>query len=208
MTFTRMFKGCIGVIALALGGCAGVPQITSEVSSFAQWPAQRAPGHYVFERLPSQDAKPDRQDALEAACAPALRAAGFAPADKPDLADVTVQLNAMVRPVGRVDADPFWPEFGAYGYRAYGRQGRWGPYGHGVWPDMRMDLPMMRMQLDVLIRDRKGNQVLYETHALYERLGSADARLFAPMCTAALDGFPSPAAGARDVTVTLTPDQP
>jgi hypothetical protein len=40
-------------LALTLAGCASMNQLTSEVSSFSQWPAARKPGSYAFERLPS-----------------------------------------------------------------------------------------------------------------------------------------------------------
>ncbi len=198
--------------ALALAACGGVPQITSEVSSFPQWPVQRAPGRYVFDRLPSQDAKPERQATLEAACLPALTEAGFTPAAQPDQADVSVQLSSTVRADNRVRYDPFWSPLGPWGpYGPYGldaRHGHPGVWGRGPWPGFGTDLPYVRIQLDVLIRDRKGNQVLYETHAVHERVGGADVRLLAPLCSAALEGFPAPALGPRAVTVTIPPDNP
>lgn len=211
LTPCRLF--CVSAVVLMLAGCAGVPQLTSEVRSFPQWPAQRAPGRYVFERLPSQEAKPERQAALEAACAPALAAAGFTPTALPEQADVSVQLTAAVSVNTRMRRDPFWPSFGPYGpYGAYGPYGRfshvgpWGPWGPFGPPGA--DLPRVRAQLDVLVRDLKGKQVLYETHAVHERVGGFDARLLAPLCVAALDGFPVPAAGPREVTVTISPDNP
>jgi hypothetical protein len=210
LTARRLF--CVCTAVLMLGGCAGVPQLTSEVSSFPQWPAQRAPGRYVFERLPSQDAKPQQQAALESACAPALAAAGFAPAALPEQADVSVQLTAAVSVDTRMRYDPFWPPFGPYGAGPYGRlshAGPWGPWGPwGPFGPPGADLPRVRAQLDVLVRDLKGKQVLYETHAVHERVGGFDARLLAPLCAAALDGFPVPAAGPREVTVTISPDNP
>ena len=51
--------------ALLLGGCAGISTVSSNVSSFGEWPADRKPGTYAFERLPSQQARAAESDVLE-----------------------------------------------------------------------------------------------------------------------------------------------
>jgi hypothetical protein len=40
----------------ALSGCASLNTVVSDVSSYGQWPTQRKPNTYRFERLPSQQA--------------------------------------------------------------------------------------------------------------------------------------------------------
>ncbi len=55
-------------------GCASLNSVTSEVSSFGEWPAGRAPGTYAFERLPSQQARQAETELLENAARPALEA--------------------------------------------------------------------------------------------------------------------------------------
>src|SRR5690349_12718573 len=67
--------------AAMLGGCAGMQEVSSKVSSFGAWPEGRQPGTYVFERLPSQQNRAREQAVLEAAAEPALAAAGFRKAD-------------------------------------------------------------------------------------------------------------------------------
>ena len=66
-----------GVLALILTGCAAVNSVESEVSTYSQWPTERKPGTYAFERLPSQQANAQRQDQLEALAKRALDGAGF-----------------------------------------------------------------------------------------------------------------------------------
>ena len=57
-----MFKPISWMLAaLVLSGCAGLNNVTSEVSSYGQWPADRKPASYAFERLPSQQARPEQQ---------------------------------------------------------------------------------------------------------------------------------------------------
>lgn len=193
------------LVCAGLSGCASGPQaVSSEVRSFTSWPAQRAPGSYVFERLPSQDVQAERQASVEAACAPALAAAGFAPASPAAPAKVSVQVTAGLRVDPGWRGDPFWSPWGP-AYR-YGPQGRWGPRGPFWWPSPMTDLPRVRLQLDLVVRDRAGGQVLYETRAVHERVGALDPRLLAPVCAAALADFPAPATGMREVTVTLPAD--
>ena len=94
--------------ALGLAGCAGSPNVVSQVSSYGSWPQGRAPGAYVFERLPSQQAQAGLQDRLEAAAEPALQAAGFRKVARPDLAEVSVQLSAQNREDPSMRYDPYW----------------------------------------------------------------------------------------------------
>ena len=84
------------VLAGLLAGCASLNTVTSEVATYGDWPAGRAAGRYAFERLPSQQAQPQRQAELEAAAARALELAGFSAAGDASQADVIVQLGARI----------------------------------------------------------------------------------------------------------------
>lgn len=191
--------------AAVLTGCAALTSVSSEVSSYGTWPAGRAPGTYAFERLPSQQVDAPLQSQIEAAAAPALDKAGFKPAASADVADVMVQVAAQSRLVAspwRDRWDPFWP-YGRVGFGGfYGRGGRMGV---GLGVGMSLEPPMSDLQVDVLIRDRRGNQVLYETHALRRQNVGWDERLMAPMFEAALKDFPLPAISPRVVTIPLPP---
>jgi hypothetical protein len=192
--------------AVLLAGCAALNTVTSEVATYGDWPTDRKPGRYAFERLPSQQARAERQAALEAAAARALEQAGFTPAENPAQADVVVQLGARVT---RSDVapwdDPLWWRWGAGYWRAPGWHGV-RPYGPAYW-SMRADWSTRyERSVAVLLRDRTSGTPLYEAHAQTEGFSGGDAALFGAMFEAAMKDFP--AAGAvnpRRVTVSLAP---
>src|SRR5690242_9358720 len=106
--------------ALLLTGCAALRSVSSDVSSFGEWPAERRPGTYAFERLPSQQAQPQESDALEASAAQALAKAGFRPAAPGQQPDVLVQVGASdARVVVSPWDDPLWWR-GGFGFHRYG----------------------------------------------------------------------------------------
>lgn len=182
-------------VAAALAGCASLGSVDSDVSSFSRWPAGRAPATYAFERLPSQQARPQQAQVLEDAARLAIESAGFAPAAEGSTADVTVQLGARIVETDRSPFDdPFW--YGAYGslHRpfGYGRFGRpfWGPGWRGGWGPGR-DLPYYEREVALLIRDRRSGQPLYEARAQSEGNATGVAGVLPAMFTAALRDFPN-----------------
>ncbi|HET8869939.1 MAG TPA: DUF4136 domain-containing protein [Aquabacterium sp.] len=186
---------------LALSGCASINSVTSQVTSYGSWPVGRPPGRFVFERLPSQSTQPAVQDKLEAAALPQLESLGFKQVPDSAQADVSVQVGADVHiDPRRRTYDPFWGPWGP------GWGGWWGTGGSGISMSMSMEPAYVEMRVDVLIRDRHTNQVLYETHAQHDRLGSADDRLYPYLFEAALKDFPQPAISTRSVTVTIPSD--
>jgi hypothetical protein len=192
------------MLTLSLGflsGCASLNSFSSQVSSHGSWPADRQPGAYVFERLPSQTATPElttQQTQLEDAARPALAAAGFTEAADPSLAKVVVQLASQVQVEARPPLDNFWYPYGRWGWGGF-----WGPGRGGIALGVNLEPPYVQMQVSVLMRDRSTHQVLYETRARHDRLGSVDARLYPLLFEAALKDFPLVAVSPR--TVTLTP---
>lgn len=188
-----------------LAGCAGVSAITSQVSSYGQWPAGRQPGLYTFERLPSQQSRVEWQDKLEAAAQPALAAAGFELAKEAGQADLTVQVASQVQTDPRPRYDPFWGPYGPWGRGGVG--GWWGGRGRGgLSMSFAVEPPHVQTQVDVLIRDRRNNQVLYETHAKLDHVGAADDRLLPYLFEAALKDFPHQAVSPRAVTIEIPPE--
>lgn len=187
--------------ALALSGCAAFNQLNSEVSSYGQWPADRKPSSYVFERLPSQQARPERQQALEDAARRAVEAAGFTPAADDKAADVSIQLGMRVSASERSPYDdPFWWRGGVY-YSQHSRLGRgfWGP-GLG----MQFSTPSYEREVALLIRDRKTGQALYETRASNDGASSAVNSLLPAMFEAAMKDFPTGGINPRNVSVQIT----
>lgn len=195
----------LAVGALALSGCAALHSVTSEVSSYGNWPAERKPAAttYAFERLPSQQVDGPLQTDIEAAAAPALANAGFTLAASPDVADVMVQVAMQSRIYQRPWRDR-WGPYGPYGRVGFGSwYGSGSRFGFGL--GMTLEPPLSEMQVDLLIRDKKTTKVLYETHAVRQQNGGWDERLMAPMFAAALKDFPLPAISPRIVSVPLNP---
>lgn len=193
--------GAFGV-SILLAGCAALNTVTSEVSSFSEWPADRKPGSYAFERLPSQKANAQRSAELETAAAKALEKAGFTAAADPARADVIVQVGARI---SRTEVspwdDPLWWRWGGGYWRSPAwRSARWPYYAswHSDW------YARYERTVAVLLRDRASGTPLYEAHAVTEGATSGDAALLGAMFEAALTGFP--ASGAQNPrTVRVTP---
>ncbi|MCB1982973.1 MAG: DUF4136 domain-containing protein, partial [Rhodoferax sp.] len=77
--------------ATLLAGCAALNTMPAEISTWGDWPADRKPGRYAFDRLPSQAAQPEAAARLEDAARAALEAAGCRAAAAGDKPDVLVQ---------------------------------------------------------------------------------------------------------------------
>ena len=190
----------MAILAMAalLAGCAGMATLSSEVSTFGEWPAARKPGTYAFERLPSQQANAERQAPLEEAARPALAAAGFAPVAAGSEPDVLVQLGVRTTRLEPSPwADPLWWRGGVGSWR----YGPWiGPRWH---PFLYDDLRRVDREAALLIRDRASGKPLYEARA--SSSGSATATLggLRAIFEAALKDFPATGINPRDVRVPL-----
>lgn len=189
--------------ALVLGGCAALNTVTSDVTTYSEWPAARKPGRYAFERLPSQKANAPRSAELEAAAAKALETAGFTPAPDAAQADVIVQVGARV---SRTEVspwdDPLWWRWGTGYWRApYWRGGSRSYYYAGMRSDW---YGRYERNVAVLVRDRASGAPLFEGHAQTEGGSAGDAALLGAMFAAALKDFPaSGATNPRSVSVQL-----
>lgn len=194
------------LVTTLLAGCSTVPTLDVTVASQGQWPADRKPGTYAFERLPSQQANPLSQELAEAAARPAIERLGFraVPAEQ---AEVLVQVGTRIIETWR--PDPFggwngafwvgrpWPYWGS----------AWGPWGPGWgpgWGGGSGAIQEYLVETGVMFRAAAGSAPLYETRArLSSRSGNS--RYFAPLFDASLRDFPGPALSPRSVTVTPVP---
>ena len=196
MTIDQTLRIATATVAagLALGGCASTRQVESAVSSYSQWPTARTAATYAFERLPSQQSRPERQQALEDAARPAIEAAGFRPAASPANADVNVQVTANVTPT--LYPEP-WGWNGGFGFGRHGRHAFNSGFGLTYYGSLRYEREVV-----LLIRDRSG-AALYETRARSEGLTSAADETLPAMFVAALKDFPSGGVNPRRVLVDL-----
>lgn len=186
--------------AVLLAGCAGLRSVSSEVSSFGEWPAERKPGTYAFERLPSQQARPAESEALEASAAQALAKAGFKAAEQGQAPDVLVQVGAGDARVAVNPWDePLWWR-GGFGFHRYGpwMSPRWGM-------GMQWDFPRYERQVGLLIRDRASGKPLYEARARSEGNAPAQGSVLTAMFEAALMDFPRLGINPRRVVVEVAP---
>lgn len=192
----RVFVAAVALTAL-LGGCASVRLVESDVSSYGQWAAQRQPGTFVFERLPSQQAQAELQSRIEEAAQPALEQAGFRPAALGQTPDVTVQVGLSQTRYERAPwDDPFW-----HNSLYFGRGGLRG-WGTGIGLGWGMPSPYYVLDAAVLIRDARTQQVLYETHAKHDGRWN-DPALWGTLFEAALQDFPAPAISPRRVRIEM-----
>jgi len=200
-------RGALSLAAAAtalvlLGGCAAISTVSSDVSSFGEWPADRKPGTYAFERLPSQAARASESAALESAAVPALAKAGFTPAAAGALPDVLVQVGARTdRADNQAWDDPLWWR-GGFGYWRYGPwlSPRW-----GVGLSMHGQAPRYDREVALLIRDRNSGKPLFEARATNEGNSNFSSPLMTALFSAALADFPKLGLNPRRVTVTLPP---
>ena len=185
-----------------LAGCAALNSVSSEVSSFSAWPAERRPGTYSFERLPSQQARAEQQQLLEDSARRALEFAGFTPADEGQPGEYVVQLGARVSATEAYYDDPFWWRGGLYAHR-FARP--WPRYGVGLGIGMGFPTVNYEREVAVLIRDRKTGQPLYETRASNDGGSPAIKSLLPAMFEAAMKDFPAGSVTPRRVTTEITP---
>lgn len=201
MNTTRLIA-ILAVLVMTLAGCASLSSVSADVSSFGQWPADRVKPRFVFERLPSQQAQADLQNRIEAGALPELVAKGFVKVDTPEQADVLVQVAVQSRSVGGgLYNDPYYrPYDGRFFGGGLGFGGLWGGRG-GIGIGISMEPSRSQMQVDVLVRDRRSSQTLYETHAVHQRAGTVVESLMPVLFRAALMDFPAQGISPRRVTV-------
>ncbi len=197
-------RGLAMVVVLAAGlglsGCAALHSVSSDVSSYGEWPAARKPSSYAFERLPSQQARASETEALETAAKGALKKAGFEPVAVGQEPDVVVQVGLRV---GRNEGpwvDNLWWR-GGFGYY---RNGPWISPRWGI--GMQFDPGRYEREVALLIRDRATGKPLFEARASHESSGSfAGPTTLAALFEAALMDFPKLGVNPRRVVVQLPP---
>jgi hypothetical protein len=206
---TKTFA-CLALAAV-LSGCATLNRIDNDVWSFSRWPAGRTPATYAFERLPSQQTRPQQAQLLEDAARQSIERAGFVPAPEDRAPDVTVQVGARIIETDRSPFDdPFW--YGGFGtwHRpfAYGRFGPhyWGPHWRGGYWGGGSYLPRYEREVAILIRDKRTGEPLYEARAESEGATTGVSQVLPAMFAAAMQDFPqgSPTNPHR-VSVDATP---
>jgi hypothetical protein len=178
-----------------LSGCATTYLLDNNVQSFSSLTALPAQPDYRFERLLSQQAPAQAQ--LEAMADGALHKAGLRRDDANP--HYSVQISARLDPVLSPWASP-WDGWGWGG--GWGMGVRHGGFGFGMGgPFARMEPPWYHREVAVVIRELATNRVVFESHAANDGAWMDDNSVFPAMFEAALQGFPQPPAGPRQVGI-------
>lgn len=181
-----------------LAGCAAMNTVTSEVSTYGTWPADRSAGSFAVERLPSQQTQTADMLAVETAAQAALQAAGFMPVAAGGQPDVVVQIGARVAREARSPwDDPMWWHVGFSRWN----WPRWGGAGWG-W-STRYESSTYAREVAVLIRDRSSSQPLYEARARTDGISPGGKTVISAMFLAAMKDFPAAKPEPHDVAVLM-----
>ena len=185
----------LGLTVTLLAGCSTGPRIVEgQVQSFSTLAAMPAPATYRLERLPSQ-----QTPSFEPIAALAEQALARVGLTRDDAAPrLLVQIGVQADTVPRYDPYPAWGFGGWYG-RGWGMQGAWR---FGELP------PLHRRAVSLMVRDAATQTVVYETSAVHEDVWVSDPAVFGVLFDAALNGFPKPPPGGRQVRLPLPSAQP
>jgi hypothetical protein len=209
---SRLFAIAAVTGATLLAGCASLRTVDTSVATFGTWRADAVPGTYAFEHLPSQDANPQRQHALENAASQALAGAGFRPVVDGAKPGVTVQIGARVERFEQSPwDDPFWWGGRPHGFGYAGWGGPYGPYGPwgyggmhgGFWGGWPPQPDIYLREVAILIRDGATGKPLYEARASSDGTTNGGDRLLAAMFDASMKDFPRSNEKAHTVRVEL-----
>lgn len=188
--------------AALLAGCSSMRIVDSDVTSFAAAgvPAVTVPASYRFERLPSQQADAQRQQALENLITPTLAQAGLQRNDAAPQYTLQVEVRVFRDPQAPWD-DPRYirgtirpaPFPTPYGY--------WMHYPSLNW--WQADFPYYRRELHLVLRRIADGQVAFESRAQHDGRWADDVAVLPAMVQAALQGFPAVQPGPRRVVIEI-----
>ena len=201
--------------ALLLSACSGLRVVDNDVASFAQWSnaSPPAPGsRYRFERLPSQQSGLPQsgisgmeltQDQLEAMARTALDKFGWQ--NMPAAAAFNVQVSATTRYAQRNPYNsPAYGGFGGFGGSGISLGG--GTAGSFIgfsFPLGMSEPPLYLREVSIVVRDAASNAVVFESRATHSGIWNDPRAVLPAMFEAALQGFPTPPAGARRINIEI-----
>jgi hypothetical protein len=195
------------LLAVLASGCAATRVVDSEVTSFARWsPAPPAPGSsYRFERLPSQQQADAAQVQIENQAQAALAKVGLQ--HNPQAANFSVQVSASTQPMLRSRWDGGYAAYPSGGPNIFIGGGVGGAssvgFGLGFPLGGGMEPPLYHREVGIVMRELRGNTVVYETRAIADGPWYDSPPVLAVMLDAALRDFPVPPAGPRRIKLEI-----
>lgn len=199
--------------ALVLAGCSTGPKmVEGQVQSFSAMATVPTPTTYRLVRLPSQQVL--SFDPIAALAEQAFARAGL---QRDDTAPrLIAQIGIQADRVARRDALAPYGGYGGYGpvspfgWSAWYGSGRsWGIGFGGLW-NVYEPSPLHRRSVSITLRDAATQTVVYETSAVHEDVWVSDPGVLGVLFDAALNGFPLPPQGPREVRLPMpsTPQPP
>ena len=194
-----MFVRLVAVLltALALAGCAVQRTVDSQVQSWSTLASLPQPPTYRLDLLPSQQ-QSRAFDAIVPMAHAALARAGLQQDDAAPrlIAEIGVRTGTAL-------ADGPWYPYGPWG--GWGGGFGWGHRSgmHAGWMLRELPPTLYRNEVSVILRDAATQKTVYETSASNEDVWTDAPRIFGVLFDAALAGFPTPPAGARQVRLPL-----
>lgn len=186
-------------LAALLSGCAGMRIVDSDVRAFSADRGVELPATYRFERLPSQQARADFQDRLEAIAQAEMAKVGMLRDDVAPRYSVLIELQMARDPRAPWDDPPFWGGL-------YQRSIVVLPSGGVVYVPMvamQVDMPYYRREVHLLVRRLSDGVLVFESRANHDGRWRDDAAVLPAMFEAALSGFPNPPTGVRRVDIEI-----
>ena len=184
---------------MLLTGCSGMRIIDTQVraASTLSDSTSLQGASYKFERSPLNPAPSPASDALETQAEQALSQVGLV---RNDSATLTVLLGMRVTPYLVNNSARMSP----YAYGGWGSGTRFGG-GIGWGINLGSRFPpstLYRHELQILMRDVRSGQLVYETQAVHDGPW-ADPQILPALFSAALKDFPNPGAPLRRVDIEI-----
>jgi hypothetical protein len=190
---------CVALIAVwALAGCTTFRNVDSTVQSYSTIITLPSPATFRIEPLPSQQQDLGFSTIARMTCT-ALQGAGLQRDDAHAALTITISTQASYNMPG-------WP-YSPYSFSVWDSGERYGRRRGGITARamLREQPPgIYRRSLQLLIRDAKTQQVVYETSAVHEDVWTQDPEIYGVLAQAALHGFPHPPTATRRVVQAFT----
>lgn len=189
------------LLSALLSACGGMRLIDTQVraASALSDTTSLQGASYKFERSPLNPTPSHAPDTLETQAEQALGQVGLVRID--DTPTLTVLLGLRVTPY-LVDQGSRW-----YGSPfAYGGWGSSTRYGAGMGLGLGSRFPpttLYRYELQILMRDVRSGQLVYETQAVHDGPWNDSANILPALLRAALKDFPNPGAPVRRVDIDI-----
>lgn len=200
-----MRRLAILLLSALLSACAGMRLLEIDVLALSTLGAPEVAegASYRFERLLSQDARPQAQGEIEAIVERALAASPLRRAADPAQARYSLLASARTLAYVQDDEGQLAPSGVGHGQAqiSVGPGGFSGPLRYAR-PSMIFSY-LYRSEVTLVLRDLRSMKIVYESQAKHEGPWPDRTIIYASLFEAALRDFPNPPAGSRRLRVEI-----